>query len=101
MTDINTHISDKKSDLSSWNEYFVVTFESENQLTRLFIWFTHEYLTCSSEAKNINFSEIVNKEIETLMVDLKDKIFDSDKYFVLYRSKGRSVNEKFHPFLNS
>jgi len=98
--EIVCEISEKKEDFDSENQFFNIHFldEKESKHAVLHIGFSHNYLDSSPEAKDINFDEVIDEEINHLFEQVWKKIFENEAYFVFYDSHWRNVNVSFLPF---
>lgn len=94
-------ISEKKEDFDSENQFFNVHFlnEKNSKHTVLHLGFSRNYLDSSSEAKDINFDEVIGEEINHLVEEIWKKIFENEEYFVFYDSHWRNINMIFNPFI--
>lgn len=96
--DLEMSVSDKKIDMDSENEYFIISFvqQKSQKTTRLYIWFTKLYVLTFSDMKDIHFEQIITYEIEKLLCNLGNTIFEKDHHFVYYKTSW-IINEPFDP----
>jgi len=81
---------------SSETKFFNIHFSDKNNSKHciLHIWFSLRYLETSPEAININFEEIIENEINELLANIWEKLFEEEVYRISYSTKWKSI-EKF------
>ena len=91
---------EKRIDLKygSENEYYNIAIKDKNSLhvTVLHIGFSKELLRAGRTI--IDIEKTLNEEIEKLIIDTNEKLFNAEEYFVYFYIRG-IIYERLFPFL--